>query len=84
MAFSSTITGQSVVGDHRVVWGTFTNGEADSGGAISDTGFGTIYGFSCIPTGQVGATMPKYSASAGVVTLVTDNGVDGNWIVWGK
>jgi len=82
MAFSSTISGRSVHGNHRVVWGTYANTDTDSGGTI-DTGLDTIFGFSAIPTGHVGTTNPKYSASAGTVTLVTDNGSDGNWYAFG-
>ena len=83
MAFAYTISDRTIYGNHRIVTGTFTNGETDSGGNIV-TGLDYVFGFSCIPTGQVGATMPKYSVSGGTITLVTDNGVDGNWIVFGK
>jgi hypothetical protein len=83
MAFASTVTDQTVVGNIRMVYGTFTNGETDSGGDITP-GLDNVRGFSCVPTGQVGATMPKYSFASGVITLVTDNGVDGNWIAWGN
>ena len=82
MAFASTVTGNTVYGNHRVVTGTFTNGETDAGGSIT-TGLDYVFGFSYTVTGQVGATMPKYSVSGGTVTLVTDNGVDGNWIAFG-
>lgn len=82
MAFASTVSGNSVHGNHRVVWGTFTNTDADSGGDI-DTGLDTVFGFMLIPTSHLGSTQPKYSASGGTVTLVTDNGVDGNWYAIG-
>ena len=83
MAFSYTVSDNTVYGNHRVVTGTFTNSDTDSGGDIT-TGLDYIFGFSYVITGQVGATMPKYSASGGTVTLTTDNGVDGNWIAFGK
>lgn len=83
MAFSTAISGTSVHGNHRVSWGTWTNStNADSGGAIT-TGLNAVFGFSLVPTNNVGTTMPNYSASAGTVTLVTDNGVNGNWYAFG-
>ena len=82
MAFVSTVTDQSVHGNHRVKWGTYTNTDTDSGGDI-DTGFSTVFGFSTVSTGHVGVTNPKYTASAGTITLVTDNGDDGNWFAIG-
>lgn len=82
MAFASTVSGNSIHGNHRVVWGTFTNTDTDSGGSI-DTGFDTIFGFMVIPTSHSGVLAPKYSASGGTVTLVTGNGVDGNWYAVG-
>ena len=82
MAFVDAVSGRSVHGNHRVVWGTYTNTETDSGGDI-DTGLSTVFMFSSISTGQVDNTTPKYSASAGTVTLVTNNGDDGNWYAIG-
>lgn len=82
MAFVDTVSGRTVYGNHRVVWGTYAQGETDAGGDI-ETGMDVVYGFSTVPTGQVGSTAPKYSVSGGTVTLVTDNGVDGNWIAFG-
>lgn len=82
MAFSKTISGRTVFGNMRVVWGTYTNTDTDSGGAI-DTGLDAIFGFSTVPTGHVSITPPKYSASAGVVTLVCQNGDDGKWFAFG-
>ena len=82
MAFVSTVTDRSIHGNHRIVWGTYTNTDTDSGGDI-DTGFDAVFGFFTVPTGHVGTTAPKYSVSAGTVTLVTDNGSDGNWWAFG-
>jgi TPP-dependent indolepyruvate ferredoxin oxidoreductase alpha subunit len=82
MSFAYAVTDRTVYGNHRVVSGTFTNAEADSGGAIS-TGLDYVAGFSCVPTSHVASTMPKVTASAGTITIVTDNGVDGNWIAFG-
>lgn len=85
MAFSYTVdTTRSVHGNHRVVTGTWTNTDTDSGGDVV-TSLDYIFGFLPTPTtSHVGATMPKYSVSGGTATLVTDNGVDGNWIAWGR
>ena len=81
MAFASTITGSTVMGNVRFVYGTFTNAAADNGGDI-ETGGGTVLGFGTVPTSDVDAAPPKYSASSGTVTLVTGYGVDGNWFAF--
>lgn len=83
MAFSYAITGRENVGSITMLYGTYTNTDTDSGGTIT-TGFGTVMSFSTIPTGQVDAVAPKYSESGGVITVVTGNGVDGNWVAMGK
>jgi hypothetical protein len=83
MAFSSTVTSRENLGSVNMLYGTYTNGTADSGGTIT-TGFGVIVMFGTVPTGAVEETMPKYAVSAGVVTLVTNNGSAGNWFAVGK
>ncbi len=83
MAFSSSISGRENIGSINMLWGTFTNTDTDSGGTI-DTGMSAVMGFMTISTGQVDASQSKYSASGGTVTLVTQNGVDGNWVAMGK
>lgn len=83
MAFAYEITKRENVGSMHMLYGTFTNAETDSGGTIA-TGFGTVQAFGAIPTGQVDASAVKYSESSGTVTLVTGNGVDGNWFAIGK
>lgn len=82
MAFAAAVTDQTVYGNHRVVVGTYTNGEADSGGAIT-TGLNYIFEFNTTVTGHVGATLPKVTISGGTATLVTDNGADGTWVARG-
>ena len=82
MAFVSTVSDRSIHGNHRIVWGTYTNGATDSGGDI-DTGLDVVFGFATIPTGHVDTNVPKYSVSAGTITLVTDNDSDGNWWAFG-
>ena len=82
MAFVSTLSASSVIGNLRIRWGTFTNTDADKGGDIA-TGLSSVVGFMVIPTGHVGNTQPKYSASGGTVTLVTDYDEDGNWFAIG-
>lgn len=83
MAFSYSVTRATVIGDQRMVVGTFTNTDTDSGGAIS-TGLGLVNGFEIVNTSHVGATVPKHTISGGTVTIVTDNGMDGQWIAVGK
>jgi hypothetical protein len=83
MAFAAAVTDQTFYGNHRVVVGSYTNREADSGGAIT-TALDYIFEFNTTVTGQVGATVPKVTISGGTATLVTDNGVDGTWVARGK
>lgn len=83
MAFSSSITGSTVIGDRRIIFGTFSQADTDSGGDIS-TGYGVVNACGVIPTGQVDSDMPKYTISGGTITVVTGNGVDGNWWAVGK
>lgn len=86
MAFSSssdTDRGMVVMGNRRLVTGTFTQGDADSGGTIT-TGLTKVDMFVPTPTSHVGLAMPKYSVSGGTVTLVTPNGMDGTWVALGS
>jgi len=82
MAFSGSVTGgqggSTVMGNKRWKFGTYTNAEADSGGAIT-TGLSAIVACGVYPTSHVDNNMPKFTVSGGIITLVTDNGQDGNW-----
>lgn len=85
MAFASAVTRVEVVGRQRRAYGTWTNAAGDSGGAIA-TGLRWVAGFNGIPTSHFGAPVMKAtlnSASAGQVTIVTGDNVDGNWEAWG-
>lgn len=78
MAFAFTISGQRMAGNHRYKWGTFTNAAGDTGGPIG-TGLRAIFSAGVRITSHLGATEPQVSDSAGTLTLVTDDGVDGEW-----
>lgn len=81
MAFAYTVDtnrGSTVIGNRRFIVGTFTNGEADSGGAIV-TGLSKVDAFDVLVTSHVGSTNAKRTVSGGTVTIVTPNGVDGTW-----
>ena len=83
MAFASTIVGGTVAGNMRIVHGTFTNTDTDSGGSV-DVGVTSVIGMLFFPTSHVDSTACKWTDNAdGTVTVVTPNGVDGNWMVFG-
>lgn len=84
MAFAYTTTSNTVFGNKRIVFGTFTNGVSDTGGEIA-TGLTTVDFFipigSSLPlTAQVNETLPLAS---GTVTIVTDPDLDGYWMAIG-
>jgi len=89
MAFSKSVTGGGIAGNLRYKYGTCTNAAAgDSGGDIA-TGLSYVISFNITPTSHVGLTPPKYSASGGTVTLITDTvdvggtAITYNWLAWG-
>lgn len=93
MAFASTASGKTIMGNKSRVWGTFTNTETDTGGDIASS----VHGLDNIETARVevtshiGATEPKLFinktsadvATQGTLGIVCDNGVDGTWEVIG-
>lgn len=86
MAFATTPNtsiGPVVIGSVRLVHGTFTNTDTDSGGAI-DTGLSSIIAADVFSTSHLGAGSSKFTVSGGTITLVTGNGVDGGWWAIGK
>lgn len=83
MAFSFTVTSRENLGSVNLIYGTYINNAGDTGGSIT-TGFGNVVGFGIVPTGAVEETLPKYSVSSGVVTLVMNDNADGNWFAIGK
>lgn len=78
MAFAYAISSATVQGNKRVKYGTFTNGDADSGGDIT-TGLNKIDEFEATITSHVGSNQPRATISGGTVTLATENGTDGIW-----
>lgn len=82
MAFSSTIT-QSIpggLGSRQIVYGTFTNAVADTGGTIS-TGLNVVE--SVILTGFATGSHYVSAVSGGAVTIVTAADLDGYWTAFG-
>ncbi len=80
MAFAYAVTKSVRQGNRKRVWGTFTNGAADSGGTI--TCLKTVETFHATCTSHLGTETPKVtinSPSAGSVAIVTSDGADGLW-----
>lgn len=78
MAFDSAITKKDIWGSHRVVMGTFSQGNGDTGGAVS-TGLRVVENFQMLGAKSV-------SVSGGVATVVTaDPGgaQAGHWLAIG-
>lgn len=63
MAFSATITGSTVFGNKRIVYGTYAQGDGDTGGAV-DTKLGAIAYFEATAATDI-------SVSGGVATVTT-------------
>ena len=85
MAFSTTITGRSVVGNRRIHWGTFENGSGDQGGTFH-TGLVNVEAAFLIPTSHSGSELPKLtfnSPSGGQIVVETSHDVDGVWFAFG-
>ena len=80
MAFAYTETDRTVFGNKKVVYGTFTNGVADTGGAIA-TGLRSIE----FPAGTAnsGVEAVQCAVSGGTLTVTTNAGVDGYWMAIG-
>jgi len=91
MAFAFTVNNSgipNVVGDHKVVTGTFTNGASDTGGTIS-TGLSYVEFFVVQQTGSAVTTdapvaNESFPLSSGDVTIVTDANADGVWYAYGR
>ena len=74
MSFAATRTGENVSGNLRCMYGTYTQGDNDTGGDITT-------GLSDIKTFQATAAL-KVTISGGVATIVTPNpeeDVTGYW-----
>jgi len=63
MAFAATVTKRDIMGAHRVVMGTFSQGNGDTGGAVN-TGLREIHNF------QMTAAL-NLTVSGGDVTVTT-------------
>jgi len=88
MAFSYTLDGRTIFGDKWVAWGTFSNGDTDTGGDI-DTGLSVVEAMFLQETGSAVVSNASvcnetFPVSGGVVTIVTDAGVDGLWFAIGR
>ena len=90
MAFTSAITQRDVWGSMAVSMGTFTNGAGDGGGNIA-TGLNRCYGLILQPGGATAAgnacvvneTFTANGLDGSAIKIVTDDGVDGNWLAFG-
>ena len=88
MAFAYTKDGYTIIGNKRLVWGTYTNGSGDTGGDI-DTSLSRVEMINLQHTGTavstgapaINETLPM---SSGVVTIVTDDNSDGIWFAIGR
>jgi len=90
MAFTASVTQRDVWGSMAVSMGTFTNGAGDKGGNIA-TGLNRCYGLILQPGGAtvagnacvVNETFTANGLDGSAITIVTDDGVDGNWLAFG-
>lgn len=79
MAFSSSITKRTVMGDMRVNMGEFSQESGDTGGNI-DTGLSKVFFFTA------SAEIDDTSDSSGTITMSTEDpgaDQDGYWIAIG-
>ena len=84
MAFSYAVSGETIWGNKRVKWGTFTNTALTSGGAVV-TGLSHCDVFMPNVTSHSWSTAPKVTrtAGSGSVTIATENNQDGEWLAIG-
>jgi hypothetical protein len=87
MAFASAIVGETVFGNKRVKWGTYTNGLGDTGGDVN-TGLQSCEALVLQPGGSSAiATAPVVDetlpVSGNAVTIVTADNEDGTWLAIG-
>ena len=85
MAFTSTITGKTVMGNKRVHWGTWTT---DTTGGDVDTGLRSVESMVLQTTGNAvsadqGSINETLPADGSAITIVVTSGADGNWIAIG-
>ena len=90
MTMASSVTQRDVWGSMAVSMGTFTNGAGDGGGNIA-TGLNRCYGLILQPGGAtvagnacvVNETFTANGLDGSAIKIVTDAGVDGNWLAFG-
>lgn len=87
MAVAFTVTGSSVTGDQKRVWGTFTSASGDTSASLAPSkhGLNNITDFH-VRLNRIGAEQPLVTNSAGTLTLAWDDtlGASGTWTVTGK
>ena len=89
MAFTYTVDGATVMGNKRVVHGTFTSATGDSSATLSASthGLNNIIDYKfTLDTGGVNVQNPKVTISSGTLTAVFDDtlGYSGKWVVTGS
>jgi len=77
-----TITKNTVVGDLRFVFGTYTNAGGSEGGAIV-TGLNEIFYFNSSCGATQSGTVNLSTISGGTVTMTVVDGEDGLWMAIG-
>ena len=87
MAFAYAITGQTIFGNKRIVYGTFTNGGAGTGGDIA-TGLTSCEAiFLQLKGAAVDANAPVVNETlpvvGGAITIVTTADADGTFMAFG-
>lgn len=91
--FTVAITKQTVMGDVRVVFGTFAAAGGSTGGEIA-TGLNYLYHIDITPfasavvvggAGSISETKPTASiGTTGTVTLICTADTTGTWVAYGK
>jgi len=86
MAFTYTVSGRTIFGNKRFVWGTFTNTATSTGGDIT-TGLNRVEAF-WTQTKSDGAAATEVGINetfpiATAVTIVTAQYIDGYWFALG-
>jgi hypothetical protein len=86
-AFTSTITSQTVFGNKRIVYGTYTSSAGATGGDVS-TGLNQVEVFMLIPNAAAVATNASvvnetFPLASGDVTIVSDADQVGYWFAIG-
>jgi hypothetical protein len=82
MAFSSAITKTTVIGDVRLVTGTYATTSTDTGGTI-ETGLNEIFYFNSNCETSQAATVNKVVRTGGSVVITHVASEDGQWVAIG-